>query len=281
MDADRYNQFCELISTFERLKPKKEVVSREELLSQFSNLINDLGILKEKVYPLRLAETKSIIEANRHKIQFSTFEVMEHKFRENTHSRVLRYLFHYKFIEEGSNILSKFIYEIVPEISNLILKNQYEIIKEHRIFNGKGRIDLFIKDEKNQFVIVIENKIYADINIEEISNEGEVTKTQLTKYEKYVEEKYKDYKHCFVLLSFKEVKESLDIGKFRRENYNRLIEILNTVESDDNILKEYIKLLDSLTKNEDKEYLIDLIEDIRNNKKISLSDLEIINTYYE
>jgi|GEM_PF-3293073 len=52
MDNLKYNQFSELISTFKRLKPKKKVESREELLTQFSNLTNDLGILKEKVYPL-------------------------------------------------------------------------------------------------------------------------------------------------------------------------------------------------------------------------------------
>ncbi len=284
MDEIKYNQFCELISTFVRLKPKKEVVSREDLLTQFSNLTNDLGILKGRVYSKRYKETKSIIEANRHKIQFSTFELMEHNFRENTHSRVLRYLFHHKFIEKGSKILSKFISEISPEISELVEKNQYEIINEHRVFSGKGRIDLFIKDTKNKFVIVIENKIYADVNIEEISSEGEVTKTQLTRYEKYVEETYKDYKHCFVLLSFKEVEESLDVGKFRTENYDRLIQILNNVESDDNILKEYKNLLYSITKMEyNREHLIDLIADIKGEgiKEVSLSNLEIINTYYE
>jgi|GEM_PF-3091002 len=188
--------------------------------------------------------------------------------------------------KKGSEILSKFIYEITEDksICELILKNQYDIFKEHQILNGKGRIDLFIKDSKNEFVIVIENKIYADVGVKSVSEKGKITETQLTYYQKYVEENFKNYKQYFILLSFKEVEDNFDRGKFVLTNYDGLIEILNTVEISDNILKEYKNLLFYLTKMDyNREYLVDLIADIKSEetKDISLSNLELINTYYE
>ena len=284
MDEIKYNQFCELISTFERIKLKKDVVSREELLTQFSNLTNDFVILKEKVYPIRLAETKSIIEANRHKIQFSTFEVMEHNFRENTHSKVLKYLFHHKFIKEGSQILSKFIYKTTKdkELSKLILNNTYQIFQEHVI--EEGRIDLLIRDDNSDtpFLIIIENKINAKLGVKEKSKKGEITKTQLDVYKQFAKEKFCNYRHCFILLSYKPVEKGIDLCEFTYTNYDGLIEILNNVESNDNVLNEYRKLLYSIKKlGYEQESLIDLMYSLDNDKIKSLINLQQINKYFE
>ena len=286
MDEIKYNQFCELISTFVRLKPKKEVISKEEIVTQFSNLTNDLGILKEKVYPLRLAETKSIIEANRHKIQFSTFELMEHNFRENTHSKVLKYLFHHKFIEEGkgSQILSKFIYKTTKdkELSKLILNNTYQIFQEHVI--EEGRIDLLIRDDNSDkpFLIIIENKINANLGKKEKSKKGEITKTQLDIYKKFAEDRFSGYRHCFILLSYKPIEKNVNLCGFIDTNYDGLIEILNNTECNDNVLNEYRKLLYSIKKlGYEQESLIDLMYSLDNDKIMSLINLQQINKYFE
>lgn len=287
MDNYKYNQFCELISTFERLKPKKEVVSREELLKQFTNLTNDLGILKGKVYPIRKEETNHIIEANKHKIQFSTFEVMEHNFRENTHSKVLKYLFHHKFIEdgEGSKILSEFIDKTTKdkELSKLILNNTYQIFQEHVI--EEGRIDLLIRDDNSNkpFLIIIENKINANLGKKGKSKKGEITKTQLDIYKKFAEDKFSNYKHCFILLSYKPVEKNVNLCGFTFTNYDGLTEILNKTKSDDNILKEYKKLLYSIKKlrNNTRESLIDLMYSLDDKEMKCLIKLQQINKNFE
>lgn len=281
-------EFNNLIEEFKRYtKPDIYMLSKVELLERFTNLTADLYKLKDENYPKMLAETKQIIEDNKHKIEFSTFELMEHNFRENTHSNILQHLFHHKYIDEGGEkILSEFIRSFVKkddDLPELILKKEYEIIREFNTSDNRGRIDLLITDEINKFVIVIENKILADIGVKEQSEEGNITKTQLHLYEEYVLENiaYKEYKKCFILLSFKSVSAETDLSKFEIAKYEDLLNIIDKIESRNNILIEYKKLLTSLIKGTyDKEELIDLISEIRNGGEPDIYDLELINKYY-
>ena len=161
-------KFNKVINDFKvlKLKPNSETKLRNNKLTNFSNLTTDFTELRNKVYPIRLKEIEQLFNEHSHKIKFSSFELMQHNFRENSHSNVLRYIFHHRFWEEGKDVLSKFIENITNdnELSNLILKSNYEV---HREYNTKkygkidfGRIDLLIEDEQNKFVIVIENKIH-------------------------------------------------------------------------------------------------------------------------
>jgi hypothetical protein len=187
----KIEKFNNLIFEFKRLsKPKRAAKTSVELLESLTILTQGFSTLVEKVYDRRYNETLAIINENRHKVEFSTFELMEHNYRENTHSNILRHIFHHKFIEVGSKIFADFILSITNDdkLYKLILEKEYEIYREY--LTNKGRIDLLIEDTKNKFVIVIENKIYADVAVKEVSEEGEIIETQLDNYDDYIDKNY-------------------------------------------------------------------------------------------
>lgn len=280
--------FDKLINELRFLQKKSDTV--KDKLVAFEKLVDDLSILKEKVYPVRCNETKEILNENSHKIIFSSFELMQHKFRENSHSNILRHIFHHKFWHNGATLLAKFIENAMNDntLTNLILESNYEIHREFFIraerTEDSGRIDLLIEDRKNKFVVVIENKILAEIAVKEYSEDNEITKTQLHNYSKYISMHYSGYKSCFILLSLN--KEDINLENFQQIDYKNLLELLNTIDSDNNIVNDYKILLQSITNlddNYDKEWLLDLKNKLNTNLKTkpSLNTFEIANKYFQ
>jgi hypothetical protein len=90
------------------------------------------------------------------------------------------------------------------------------------------------------------------------------------------------YTKYFILLSFKPINEEVKIGRFIPTNFNGLFEILTTLTFENNVLKEYKVLLNSMiNKNINKECLIEICADILSKKENhSLNKLQLLNNYY-
>lgn len=252
---------------------------------RISSLINSLKSLKAKVYSDRLTETKFFINQNSEMFKISSFELMEHNFRENTHSNILKYLYDYNFTNtEGIEALYLLLNNTKgKKIKNLkakLFSKKYKI--EREFHTGKGRIDLLIKDDINKFIIVIENKVYAGIAEKDFDEEKNVTATQLDLYKNYFtnKDKYENYDKVFILLSYKDIEEFED-NLFELVNYDTLFKILNQVNFQDTIAKDYLILLYGLTKNiHDKNWLIEQSNYIKSEKgNLNLNVLETINNF--
>ena len=112
---------------------------------------------------------------------------MEYHWNENTHSNILQYLLDYNSFEQGAEFLRDILKDSFnqreSELFEKILKKSYNVYREYSI--PSGRIDLFILDENEKFVIIIENKIFAEIGLETIvGNEESKKVSQLEKYKK-------------------------------------------------------------------------------------------------
>ncbi|MGB3948497.1 MAG: PD-(D/E)XK nuclease family protein [Bacteroidia bacterium] len=279
-------RFDKVIFEFKRLKSGLKCDSKNspETLSSFIKLIDDYKLLVENVYPKRLEETEKLLDENLNKIAFSALELMDYDYRENSHSNILRYLFHHKLWSSGSDVLSRFIEKVTSdiELSQSILDSNYEIYRE--FYTKNGRIDLLIEDHKNKFIIVIENKILSNVAIKEYSEDRRVLVTQLDNYRNYVQENYSNYKTCFILLSLNE-EEGVETKPFIKTNYKLVLEILDMLETSNNIVVDYKTLLNSIIYDQygryGKEWLLELHNKIKNKKRISLNTLEIANKYFQ
>lgn len=269
-------QFDQLIKTLKELYSsfeKKEITIAKKDLNE---IIFELKKLKWEVLPKRIDEVRSMVGPNGGEVKISSFELMEHNFRENSHSNVLRYIFDCELIGEiGAEILANFIFKI-PDLKNIewlsenILKRNYTIEREWVI--EKGRIDLFIEDKINRFLIIIENKLLATVANKTEENDS-VTKTQLTNYQEYANTSFYDgYTKVFILLSYRKLEE--EYPPFVKVDYEYLNDvILKDNDSSDQILNDYKILLHSLS-SPDKISLRKNLYKINNNK-----DLNTINLF--
>jgi hypothetical protein len=289
MKTSSYNKFSRVIQQIqtlkERLNPeintKKKVITPIKPYPHFVKITSELKNLKKQVIDRRKRETQELIDRNRSLLQFSTFELMEHDFKENTHSNVLRYLFDWRFNNEiGSQLLCRFIESIdsddVKTFSSLIRKNKYTV--EREISFGKGRMDLLIRDTVNKFVIVIENKIYASVDVRDEVDEKENQITQLTDYRDYVESTYKTYKKLYILLSHTPIDDNEKHKPFIFTNYKNLYKVLQTEKVNDAIVYQYTMLIHSLAHNiTNKQKLNEQANLLKTNKNVGLNTLEQIN----
>ncbi len=246
-------------------------------------LMVDLKNLKESILIKRRDETKEIIKDNSEWFRYSSFELMEHDFRENTHSNILKYIFDYGNTGNyGIHSLCKLIRDIDSNSSIIqnIIKKQYKILREFNV--GNGRIDILIIDSINKFVIVVENKVLADIAEKEFDLEKNVSRTQLDNYFQYFKnnEIFNSYEKLFILLSYKNF-EGFDNTYFKYLNYKSLYNCLIVENTDDSIVKDYLILLKKLLNNNiDKSWLIEISKSVlTNSMNLNLKDLETINTF--
>jgi hypothetical protein len=277
-------RFHKLLFEFKELQInlEKNDETTSNRLNNFLALINDYSTLSKAVYENRYNETAELLTANQHEISFSSFELMEHDYRENSHSNILRHIFHHKFWDLGKVILAKFVERVTNDdiIPNLIMKSNYEIHRE--FFTKTGRIDLLIEDKKNNFVIVIENKVLASIAVKEYSEDKTISKTQLHNYSNFITANYSNFHSSFILLSLYPDTTS-ELEQFKQTDYTALLEILNETVTDNNIVNDYKILLKSLTNYlYDKEWLIELNNKFKRKSKIyTLNTFEIANKYFQ
>lgn len=269
--------FDKIIADFKSLHSSK----RQRVFTDrgsFSTTINDLKKTKESVYQIRLKELKSTIANNSELFRLSTFELMEHNFRENSHSNILQYLCDYNNLGATSlDIVQKIISSTNTDISKFIsdnlIKKNYKVLREYP--TEKGRIDILITDKVNKFNIVIENKLLAEISVKEINDKNEITKTQLDDYYEYINSKFPDYKNLFFLLSYYSYEEELI--NYEAINYETIYLALKTTTSDDVVLNEYKSLLTSLLTGIDKRSISLSIQKVKNNFPIELNSIEKLN----
>lgn len=286
LEKNSFEKFSLLVTELSFLRANSiQTVDTSIKTKKLMSVIKSLKTLKTKVYNGRLAETKEFINQNPEMFKISSFELMEHNFRENTHSNILKYLFDYNFTNnEGIEALHLLLAETeAKRIKNLkakLLSRKYKI--EREFHTGNGRIDLLIKDEFNKLIIIVENKVYASIAEKDFDEEKNVTSTQLDLYKNYFSnnDKYKNWDKVFILLSYKDIEDFSDTN-FELINYDKLFKVLNEADFKDNIVKDYLILLHSLIKNMyDKSWLIEQSNFIKSEKgNLNLNTLETINNF--
>jgi|ERR1035437_1024238 hypothetical protein len=246
--------------------------------SSFVSIVDGLKQTKDSIYNQRITDLKTALTSRSHLIRLSTFELMEHDFRENSHSNVLQYIFDYSNLGEDSiSILLQLILTTNTDtskyISTNLTKKNYKVFREHPTENG--RIDILISDDINKFNIVIENKLLANISVKEMNEKKEVTKTQLDDYYDFINKKFKEYKNLFFLLSY--YTHDDEINNYEKINYETIYSAIKDIYSEDVVLSEYKSLLTSLITGIDKQEISSALQKVKANSSILLNSIEKLN----
>ena len=285
----KLNKFLGLIEAIKARNNKPNSVKNRNFdKEKLINSIHKLNGLKLATFKKRYNEAKSLFNSKKDSIKVSCFELMEYNFHENSHTNVLQYLFDYRLSGKlGARILKSFLKHIntssSKSISSLIDKYSYLTEREKSI--GIGRMDLFIIDSQQKFVIMIENKLLADISEmgdRENDNENleQITRTQLTNYKEYIIKNYNGYKTLFVLLSYK-LQDLID-KDYVTLDYNFLLKVLTEFDNKDNILIEYKLLLENITKDHiNNIFALELGNLLINTpKSASLTEIQNLKKYF-
>jgi hypothetical protein len=258
-------------------------------LKKIEDLTAELKIKREVFLNENYKGLKQKIKKNYKRLRISALSKMEYSWNENSHSNILEYLIDYNSFEAGAEILSQIIMDTSsPEKKDLckkISKKTYTVKREHPILIGKlsGRIDLFIFDEKEKFIIIIENKILSEIGEKLLNEENSSLINQLEKYQNWCKETYINYTKLFILLNFQNTDE--DVFSFEKVSYKQLYDNLKKINSTDNIFDEYLLLLNSVLNpvthdlSEIKKLANKIIEN-ENPEKISLTDYYTLKTIF-
>lgn len=155
--------------------------------------------------------------------ELSELESIErYKSRENIHSKVIAYI-----LKNNRKFLNKIL-----EIAGIKIKD----IKLDNVFiaaETDNRKDIEIKGDN--FIVVIENK-YKDRN----------RKGQLEKYEKYICEQYDNFEKGFIYLRPFQHELSAKLKNWKSITYKDILDILYTLEADDEYLKRYKKIIEKI-----------------------------------
>lgn len=168
--------------------------------------------------------------------------VLHRERKETDHSLFLKYVL--SQCKCGSSILLDFcnIIECQSEWINAIKQNTYTVESEFSTKQQRKqsislrRMDLFIKDEKNKWLIVIENKIDSKIRVEKGS--------QLDAYSDFCKRNYPQYNKLYILLSYREDNfKDIKNTEWLSMNYYSVFNILLKYVSENDFIKEYLRTL--------------------------------------
>ena len=157
--------------------------------------------------------------------EFDIFKILAIQYKENNHSDLLAWLFNPKGNHHlESKFLKLFLKIIVelhgndPRIPEIFADFTSETLRGVEVIREReNRIDIFIRNSK--FVIVIENKIMAEENNDQLLN-----------YFEYVEKTYLDRSKLYVFLSIdKEQNFAEDRENYITIKYKHLISILDDI----------------------------------------------------
>lgn len=177
----------------------------------------------------------------------SYLQVVLHRERKETdHSLFLKYVL--SQCKYGSSILLDFcnMTGYQSEWINAIKQNTYTVESEFSTKQQRKqsislrRMDLFIKDDKNKWLVVIENKIDSNIRVEKGN--------QLDAYSEFCKRNYPQYNKLYILLSyrednFKDIENSKKESKWWPMNYYSAFNILLRYAEEDDFIKEYLRTL--------------------------------------
>ena len=142
--------------------------------------------------------------------------------RENTHSKVIAYI-----LKNNCEFLNKILEIAGIKIKDINLDNVFIAAETD------NRKDIEIKGDN--FVVVIENK-YKDRN----------RRGQLEKYEKYICEQYDNFEKGFIYLRPFQHELSAKLKNWKSITYKDILDILYTLEADDEYLKRYKKIIEKI-----------------------------------
>lgn len=168
--------------------------------------------------------------------------VLNRERKETDHSLFLKYVL--SQCKCGSSILLDFcnIMECQPDWINKIGQNAYTVESEFSTKQQRKqsislrRMDLFIRDDKNKWLIVIENKIDSKIRVEKGS--------QLDAYSDFCKRNYPQYNKLYILLSYREDNfKDIKNTEWLSMNYYSVFNILLKYVSENDFIKEYLRTL--------------------------------------
>ena len=142
--------------------------------------------------------------------------------RENTHSKVIAYI-----LKNNHEFLNKILEIAGIKIKDINLDNVFIAAETD------NRKDIEIKGDN--FIVVIENK-YKDRN----------RRGQLEKYEKYICEQYDNFEKGFIYLRPFQHELSAKLKNWKSITYKDILDILYTLEADDEYLKRYKKIIEKI-----------------------------------
>jgi len=251
---------------------------------EFDELLVNFKQLKSQTYESRLQEAQEGVSRRSELFRMSSFELMEHDFRENTHSNILKYLFDHKY--NGQAAVNALYHLItlkggeLPDLKDKLNKQKYQIIREHYL--GDGRVDLLIKDPGNKLLIVIENKVLAGISSRELEDERTNTITQLERYRNFFDTHpaFGFWDKFYLLISYRDPGE-MHLSGFIYLNFETLYHVIRDAEFNSLIAEDYLLLLYRLNhKIENKDWLMLQADRIRHQAgSLNLNTLELINNF--
>lgn len=229
-------------------------------MDKIQNLLNQVSIISKK--------NAEILEAVGGR--FNIFRICGVNHYENTHSAIIA-----EFLNPNGRhgLKSQFLECFIDILGNdfLVKDFSYENAKVYTEYSTpKGRIDILIEDEQRQKAIIIENKIYADDQWE-----------QLKRYNEYAESKYQKGKYQILYLTLGGCKASEQSGGevlystiSYKETIINWLEKCVAIASRFPIVREtiiqYINHLKELTNqdmnNKNKEEITEILSEIENLK---------------
>lgn len=256
------------------MRNQKESNNKSTSSDKFDSIIDEIKQMRFDFIKENISELKRNIKVNYKKLRISALSLVEYNFHENSHSNILEYLIDYNSYEKGADILCQLVKDTVcldyEKLCKKILKKSYTVFREYTV--PSGRIDLLILDKIEKFIIIIENKILADIGSKIIiEEENTLTQSQLQIYEKWSKSDYPNYDHLYVLLHLSNNDE--DIFAFLKVSYEQLYQNLKTNQIEDNIIDDYLLLLETIVNptTHDLFYYKKLATKLLKNEKTNLS----------
>lgn len=195
--------------------------------------------IKEKLETLLLSE--DLEELSNSTSYFNIFNALKLQNNEIRHSNFLGWLMTpYETHGIGNYFLKEFLKQAIKNYSSLkdytkfdlndiacLSLSNVSIVRE-----SEHNIDILIKSESDNFICVIENKIWTDVHDSDL-DDGEKG-SQLLKYAKYVEKEYPKYKKLYIYLA-PYVDENADLIEVKHDiwyipmNYEQVLKVIKKV----------------------------------------------------
>lgn len=203
-DEEKYTKLIDEIKILYTEHLNKQNILRLDREKKFSIFCNELQDLyeqeKEKIYDVYV---RPFVNQYSFLQEASSLEVIGKLKYETYHSLFLKYIWSCQN-PFGAQILKDFLITIGQEkkwLNTLFCRNYEGCIEERtkalRKGNDKKRIDLLFVDKKNEWCIVIENKIDSEVHYS-----GSQKRSQLDSYYSHCEKTYMGYNKLYILLSY-------------------------------------------------------------------------------
>jgi len=237
------------------------------LIQEIAELYSNEKMLKESVckrhrndFPAFCAELESLYSASMNSVcekylnpfieQYSFLAspsymqvVLHREKRETDHSLFLKYVLNSQS-KVGRSILRDLCKvvgcksELIKEIEqgSYTVESEFSTKRQRKSSLSQRRMDLLIRDDKNKWLIVIENKINSKIRIEKGN--------QLDAYSEYCERYFPQYTALYILLSYRDDNfKDIENRKWKALNYYSVFNVLLKYVEEDDFIKEYLRIL--------------------------------------